>query len=225
MPALGLYINVSRTSIHLHREVWHVSLQEEGTSEQRRNKDDSSREHTEFRAERCGSAFGGSSTRWRSASRGNGTVRLAGKVSGGRSSALATSTLETRTSAGTLLKEVGGLAGESGELVGVDGNVPGVGLVRASGGLAVRLVATVAGGSGGLSECVLELGEVIHLADLATLDLDESVVGVFLGVFVDETSGVDGGHVGAVDGSNFVELALVLVATVLGQAGVVRSLR
>jgi hypothetical protein len=126
---------------------------------------------------------------------------------------------KTRTVTSTLLEKVVGTGGNSGELVALHGNIPGLGLVGASGGLAVGLVATVAGRVLGGRESLLEGLEVIALGDGVTVDLNKSVVGIFLGVFIDETSGVDAGHVGAVERLDLLELSGSLVAAVFGQAG------
>jgi hypothetical protein len=148
----------------------------------------------------------------------NGTIRLAGKILFGGASTLATLANETRALTATVLEKVGGLLGESWELVGTHGDVPGLGLGRTLGRLAAALVAAVTSRDRGLLEFALESVEVLHGGDLSATDFDEAVVGVLLRVLVDETSRVDGHHVLAVDGSDLVELTGTLVATILGQA-------
>lgn len=64
----------------------------------------------------------------------------------------------------------------------------------------------------------LESCEVWAIGDLAIADVDKTVIGFFLGVFVDETTGVDWSHLGTVESLDFFELAGVLVAAVLGEA-------
>lgn len=174
-----------------------------------------------LRAERSSRALAGRRTsRSGSASSGDGTISLTRKGLLSGTSTLATLAGKTRALAASVLEEIGSLAGESRELVGADGDVPGAGLGGALGRLAVGLVATVSGGDRGLLECVLEGGEIVHGGNLAAANLDETVVGVFLRVLVDKTSRVDGHHVAAIDGRDLVELTLALVATVLRQAGV-----
>lgn len=57
--------------------------------------------------------------------------------------------------------------------------------------------------------------------DRVAVNGNKTVVGVFLGVFIDETAGVDMGHVVAVERCNFFEFARVGVAAVLGKATVI----
>jgi len=81
------------------------------------------------------------------------------------------------------------------------------------------LLVAVAGRGGGLGEGVLERVEVVVLGDGVATDGHEAVFRALLGVLVDQAARVDGGHVGAVKGGDFLELALVGVAAVLGEAG------
>jgi hypothetical protein len=144
-----------------------------------------------------------------------------GLSSGGRSATgvLGTSTLKTGALAGTVLHELVGAVGDGGQLVVLEcGHVPGVAVGGARAGAAVGLVVTVAFGGGVVLELGHECLEVLVLGHGVAGNLDEAVVGVLLGVLVDETAGVDGAHVGVVEGLDGFEGTLVLVATVLGKA-------
>jgi hypothetical protein len=218
LPALGLVLHIQLDTIRKQCVSSHC-LEDKSSAKQRGNEDNGSAN------ERCDAKFG---TQRRSsafalcwcvgASRGDGTVRFAGKVSGSRAGVLATCALETRALSAAILEVVLGLTGVGGKLVGADGDIPGAALSRALGSLAARLVTTITARGGSLSESVLEGGEVGHFGDLAVLQLDETVVGFLLRVFVDETSRVDRRHVGSVDGRNLVKLPRTLVAAVLRQA-------
>jgi len=164
------------------------------------------------RAGRRGTGAAGSASGGDSAVTGTSQVGLLG------TSRLGAIALEARAVTSTVLEVVAGTAGEGGELVSGNSNVPGGGLVRAGGSRAAGLVTTVAGGVSGVGVGVLEGGEVVKLLDAGAVDLDKTVLGVLLRVLVDETTRVDGRHVGAVDGLDLVELTLVGVATELGQA-------
>ena len=83
--------------------------------------------------------------------------------------------------------------------------------------LTVLLVATVTSGDGSVLKGLHEGRKIGALADGAA-EVDEAVHGFFLAVFVDESTGVDGGHVGAVERFHFFEFADVLVAAILGKA-------
>lgn len=88
-----------------------------------------------------------------------------------------------------------------------------------AGGSAAGVVATVTGrgwvgGQGGLQS-----GEVGLLGHGGARDLDKTVAGAFLRVLVDETTGVDAGHLLVVEGLDFLELARALDAAVFGEAG------
>jgi hypothetical protein len=108
---------------------------------------------------------------------------------------------------------------------GVAGHVPG----RALGGAAALstsgVVSSSSWGRGGGLESSLESGEVRSFGDSVALDGDQAVFVSFLGVLVDETARVNGGHLGVVQSSNLFKLAGVGVATVLGQAVIRVSLR
>jgi hypothetical protein len=121
-----------------------------------------------------------------------------------------------RSLSSAILEVLLGVLWDRWETVAGDLPVGGLWWARACGG--GSLVATVAGWSWGLLVCVLEGGEIGALADGVARDVDETVVGFLLGVFVDEATGVDGGHVAAVEGGDLTELAGVCVATKLGQA-------
>jgi hypothetical protein len=216
----------SRTiPIHDERYRYHNRLQNKETTEHRRDEDNGANSKRSKRelagTERGGGALAGGGAAAAAASGtsgGDSTVRLAGKVGIVGSGVLATGTRKTGALTGTGLEELGGTGGESRKLVSLDGDVPGLGLVRALGCGAAGLVATVVRGVLGAGKCVLEGSEVVELLDAATADLNETVLGVLLAVLVNETSRVNGSHVLAVDGLDLVELALVGVAAVLGQA-------
>lgn len=145
-----------------------------------------------------------------------------GLSSGGRLAAgvLATGAVETGTLASTVLHVLVGTVGDGGELAGLEVlDVPGVALGRALAGLAVGLVATVALGGRVVLELLHEVLEVVVLGVAVAIDRAEAVLGFFLGVLVDETAGVDGGHVVVVEGLDGAEGTGVGVAAVLGEAG------
>lgn len=202
-------------------------LQDKSTAEERRGEDDGTANEgseAELRADGSSGAFG---ARGAAAASGSGNLAAGGdstrvgrsEVLVGRTSLLGAGASETRAVTSTLLHEVKSTGGDGGELVALHGDVPGLGLVGAGCGLAVGLVAAVAAGVLGGGESILEGGEVSKLLDGVAVDLDKTVVGIFLGVFVDETAGVDAGHVGAVERLDLLELSGSLVATVLGEAG------
>ena len=198
-------------------------LQDKETAEEGGDKDDSAhgqRSEGELAgAEGRGSTLAGTGATGGTASStgSDGTVSGTGQVGLLGAGRLGTRALETRTSTSTILEVVRSTAGESRKLIGADSDVPGLGLRRASGGRAAGLVATIAGGVGGVGVSVLEGGEVGELLDAVVVDLDKTVLGVLLRVLVDKTTGVDRGHVGAVDGLDLVELTLVGVATKFGE--------
>jgi hypothetical protein len=212
-----------------HRSSGGTLLQDEGAAEERRGEDNGTadeRSEAELRADRSSSTrrVGSAATtggRGDLAAGGDSTVTSTGEVGLGRTSLLGTRASETRAVTSTLLHEVESTGGDSGKLVALHGDIPGLGLGRAGGRLAVGLVTTIAAGVLGGRESVLQGGEVSELLDGVAVDLNESVVGVFLGVFVDETSGVDASHVGAVERLDLLELPGTLVATVLGEARIV----
>ena len=97
-------------------------------------------------------------------------------------------------------------------------NLPLVGLLRALGSGAVLPDVARAGGVVSLLVGGLEAAEVIVGSDLAVAaDLDNSVTVGLDGVLVSETSRVDTGHVGRVEGSNLTPLAGVGDASKLGE--------
>lgn len=201
----------------------YLFLQDEEAAKEGRDEDDSThgkRSEGELARAKSGSstlAGRGGTSGTASSAGGDSTVGSTSQVGLLRAGGLGTRTLETRAGTGTVLEVVAGTAGERRKLVSLDGDIPGLGLGRALRCRAAGLVTTVAGGVGGVGVGVLQGCEVGKLLDAVTVDLNKTVVGVFLRVLVDETSGVDGGHVGAVDGLDFVELTLVGVATELGQ--------
>ena len=146
-----------------------------------------------------------------------------GLSSGGRLAAgvLATGAVETGTLASTVLHVLVGTVGDGGELAGLEVlDVPGVALGGALAGLAVGLVATVALGGGVVLELLHEVLEVVVLGVAVAIDRAEAVLGFFLGVLVDETAGVDGGHIVVVEGLDGTEGTGVGVAAVLRKAGI-----
>jgi hypothetical protein len=161
--------------------------------------------------------------------RGNsGHTAGTGLSSGGRLAAgvLATVTLETRALAGAVLHVRVGTVGDGGQLAGTEVlDVPGVAGGGALASLAVGLVAAVALGGGVVGELLHEVLEVVVLGVGVAVDRAEAVLGFLLGVFVDETAGVDGGHVGVVEGLDGAEGTGVGVAAVLGEAGIEVSMR
>jgi hypothetical protein len=64
----------------------------------------------------------------------------------------------------------------------------------------------------------LESGEIGKWGDGAAGECDETVLGFLLGVLVDETTGVDRGHIGAVERLDLLPFTGVGVATILGKA-------
>ena len=85
------------------------------------------------------------------------------------------------------------------------------------------MVAAVAGRAGGACEGGLQGGEVREFGDGVAVELDKTVFGFLLGVFVDETAGVDAGHFGVVERGYFFECTGVFIAAVFGQANQVVS--
>lgn len=171
-------------------------------------------ERLEARGGTGGAGAGGS--RAAASSSGDLTRALGGSAGGLGAGVLATLAGETNTLAGTLGQVLLGGGGHGRERVGVD--IP-VGLLHlgAAGGTAGGVVAAVAGGVLGALEGGLESIVVLVGGDLVTADLDQTVLVASLGVLVDETAGVDGGHLGGVEGLDLLELAGVDVATVLGE--------
>ena len=200
-----------------------ILLQDKETAEQRRDEDDSA--HSQRGKGELAGAESGSGTlagsraasRTSSSTGGDSTITSTGQVGLLRAGRLGTIALEARTGTSTVLEVVASTAGESGKLIVADSNVPGLALLGALRRRAAGLVTTVAGGVGRVCVGVLESGEVVKLLDVGAVNLNETVLGVLLRVFVDKTTGVDRGHVGAVDGLDLVELTLVGVAAKLGE--------
>lgn len=122
---------------------------------------------------------------------------------------------ETVTLASTILHVLLGGLRDGGESVRV--NLPVLVLLGASVGATSLVVATIALGVGSLLKSSLESVKVGEFFEIITVDLDQTVVAILLGVFVDKTTRVDTGHLGGVQGANFLPLALVGVATVFGK--------
>jgi hypothetical protein len=197
-----------------------IRLQDKSSAEDRRDEDNGAANegsHAEVGAQRGTSALAGG-RRWRRTARCDGTVSLTSQARSSRTSVLATITLEPRAGSATALEVDLGILGEGRELVGAHSNVPGAGLGGALGSGAARLVATIAGRGRGLCVSSLKNLEVVKLGDGVAAESNESVLGLFLGVFVDETTGVDGTHVAAVERRDLVELAGILVAAKFRQA-------
>jgi hypothetical protein len=195
-----------------------VRLENESSAENRRDENNGAadeRSNAKVGAQRRSSALAG---RWCRASRSDSTVSLTSKAGSGRTGVLATSALEARTGSATVLEVGLGIPGECGKLVSTDGDVPRARLGRTLGSGAACLVTTVTAGGRGLCVGTLEGFEIIHLGDGTAAEGNESVLGFFLGVFVDETTRVDRSHVAAVERRDLVELTGVLVATELRQA-------
>ena len=77
------------------------------------------------------------------------------------------------------------------------------------------VVTTITLGVGGLVEGVLESREVRSFRDRSTIDIDQTVVAVLVGILVNQTAGEHGSHLIRVQGADFLELTLVRVAAVL----------
>lgn len=142
----------------------------------------------------------------------------AGSSGGAGTCVLGSCALETGSGAGTALHHGGGLVGDGGKSVAVE--VPGCGLGRAAVGTASGVVSAVAAWAGGVAECTLESGEIVLLGNAGAADGDETIAGSFLGVLVDQTTGVEGCHVSAVKRSDFLEFTSVCDATIFGKAGI-----
>ena len=180
--------------------------------------------------ERVGSGAGRSSRSGASVGSGVGGVggnsghtAGTGLSSGSRlaTSVLAAGTLETGALAGAVLHVLIGSIGKSRELVaGEVLDVPGVAVRGAGAGAAVGLVAAVTRGSGVVGELLHEVLEVVVLGVGVARDRAKTVLGFFLRVLVDETARVDRGHVRIVERLDGAESAGVLVAAVLGKAGI-----
>lgn len=92
-----------------------------------------------------------------------------------------------------------------------------VGWVRswASVGTTSAVIATVTAGVLGLLESSLQGLVVGQLLDAVAVHLDQTVVAGLFGILVDETAGVDAGHLGGIESADFLELAGVGVAAIL----------
>lgn len=84
-------------------------------------------------------------------------------------------------------------------------------------GAACRVIASIALRIGCVGKSLHEGLEVWKLTDRVTADLDETIVAVFLRVFIDKTTRVDTSHVSAVERGNLLEFAFIGVAAILGQ--------
>jgi len=105
----------------------------------------------------------------------------------------------------------------------ISSNVPVSTLSRAARCTSGRVVSSISSWVGSVLESSLEGGEISELSDGGAGNGDETIISLFLGVFVDETTRVHCGHVGAVKRGDFLELSGVQVATVLGQAVTIRK--
>lgn len=163
---------------------------------------------------------GGSTTAGARASSASGSDTLA-RAGGGSASGLGTSvlgavTLETIALTSTVLQVLLGGLWDGGESVTGDSPVGSV-LLGAGVGAASGVVVTVALGVGGLVKSLLQSIVVLQGLDTVIGDLDQTVVAALLRILVDETTGVDTGHLGGVKSLNLLELTGVGVATVLGK--------
>ena len=122
---------------------------------------------------------------------------------------------ETVTLASTILHVLLGGLRDGGKRVRV--NLPVLVLLGASVGATSLVVSTIALRVRGLLKSSLESVEVGEFLNIITVDLDQTVVAILLGVFVDKTTRVDTGHFGGVQGADFLPLTLVGVATVFGK--------
>lgn len=121
---------------------------------------------------------GSDGARARRGGTGRGTTCVLGAFAG-----------ETRALTGALLHVKVGFDGDGGELLASEvGDFPGVALRGALAGLAVGIVAAVAGRCWGVREGRLEGLKVRFFCDAVACDLHETVAAAFLGVFVDETA-------------------------------------
>ena len=160
-------------------------------------------------------ALGGLGSRLSGASSDGTRARSSG---GSRLSACfhATVTTESLALASSLREILLGRGGHRRQGIVVDIPVGGV-LLGALVGTAGLVVVSVAAGRLGLGERLLERIIVGQLFHIVSLDLDQTVLARLLGVFIDQTTRVDTSHVRGVEGPDFLELALVGVAAVLGQ--------
>jgi len=139
-------------------------------------------------------------------------------TSGGSASILRTSiALVTRASTSTAAVVLLGRLGNGGKVLVGDNprRRRGRGALR---GGAAALVSTIASRYWGLGVGILEGAEIGTLGDRVAVNVDEAIVGFFLGVFVDETTRVDSRHVGTVDRGNFAKVTRVGVAAEFREA-------
>lgn len=122
---------------------------------------------------------------------------------------------ETVTLASTILHVLLGGLRHGGERVRV--NLPVLVLLGAFVGATGLVVATVTLRVVGLLKGGLESVKVGEFLEIVTVNLDQTVVAILLGVFVDKTTRVDTGHLGGVQSADLLPLALVGVAAVFGK--------
>lgn len=164
-----------------------------------------------------GSTLGGAGSRRATASGSGDIARALGSSTGGLDArVLGTLARETFTLTGTLGQVLLGGGGHGGESIG--GDIP-VGLLHlgAAGGTTSGVVVAIATRVVGLLESSLESLIVLVGGDLVTGDLGQAVLVGLLAVLVDQTTGVNAGHLFGVQGANLVELTGVGVAAVLGE--------
>lgn len=132
-------------------------------------------------------------------------------------SSLRTRAAETRGFARTLVHVVLGLLGGLGKiLVRIDIPVRkvflGAGVTTTS-----RVVSAIALGVRSFYKSLLQSIVVLEMVDLVTVNLDETVLVGSLGVFVNETTRVDSGHIFAVERLDFLKFAFIGVAAIFGK--------
>ena len=221
--SMDLTITITSSDRRIHLVIFYL---QKSSASQAREKDHGNRNHrgqTQSRDHDTRSSTLGS----RALVTSRGSLGHRARPSRRRARALDTSILgarafETRSLASTLGHVLLSRARNGREIVAAD--VPGGALRRALRGRTVGLGAAVAGGAGGVLVGRLERGEVLVLGDGVAVDLDEAVAVAFFGVFVDETAAVDGCHLVAVEGGDFLELTGVGDAAVFRQAGKMISL-
>lgn len=162
-----------------------------------------------------GVGAGGATTGGAAGARAGAGARRGGG-SGLRAGILATLAAEALALTSTASQVLLGGGGNSGQ--GITLNVPVGGVLRgAAAGTASAVVLAVAGGVVGLLEGSLQGVVVGQLLDGVAADLDQTVVAGLLGVLIDETTGVDTGHLGGVESADLLELTGVGVAAVFGK--------
>ena len=171
------------------------------------------------RSSRSGTSLGSTARSVRSNSSHTARTSLSSR-SRLATSVLAAIALKTRALAGAILHVLVGTVGDGRELAGLEVlDVPGVAGGGALAGLAVGFVAAVAFRGGVVGELLHQVLEVVVFGVGVAVDRAEAVLGFFLRVLVDQAAGVDGGHVGVVEGLDGAEGAGVGVAAVFGEAG------